>query len=93
MNVEWRSILRTRSLAAVRIHRKAVVTAPSLAAPFAAYLSAAGPLPTRPYIHILFRKDAAEPWMTLPVSAIPPHWLTIRGFDRMEYFQVRVGVE
>jgi hypothetical protein len=102
MNNNWRTILRTRSLASVTLHR-----AP---APHTVLVSSLDPgtlprflgtpLPqtisvlTKPFIHILFRHECAEPWMTQLVSEPPKelNWLAERGFDRMEYFDVRVGV-
>jgi hypothetical protein len=52
-------------------------------------------LETKPYIHILFRAEFAESWMTQLVSDIPKtpvDWLVERGFGNMEYFDVKVGV-
>jgi hypothetical protein len=112
MNNPWRSILRSRQLASVRVHRKPAPPAPGLGAapivarargaltarvataPVAAAQSAA-PLVTKPYLHIIFKKDTAEPWMTAFESVIPknPDWLAEHGFGNMEYFDVRVGVE
>jgi hypothetical protein len=102
MNNIWRTILRTRSLASVTLHR-----AP---APHTVLVSSLGPgaLPqppgvpmpttiprnTKPFIHILFRHECAEAWMTELVSEPPKdlNWLAERGFDGMEYFNVKVGV-
>ena len=96
MNYLWRTILRARSLASVCIHRKPDSTVA------AAVVRTTGPNPhpppataTKPYIHILFKKEFAEPWMTGFESVIPktPDWLLTRGFGGMEHFDVRVGVE
>jgi hypothetical protein len=102
MNNIWRTILRTRSLASITLHR-----AP---APRTVLVSSLGrgalpqppgvPMPThvsmntKPFIHILFRRECAEPWMNQLVSEPPKEldWLAERGFDAMEYFDVRVGV-
>jgi hypothetical protein len=104
MNNLWRTILRNRQLASVHVHRKPAPPAP-VAAPLTARLAPVGavaqlaqpaaPLVTKPYIHIIFKKDTAEPWMTAFESIIPktPDWLADRGFGGMEYFDVRVGVE
>jgi hypothetical protein len=51
------------------------------------------PQAQRPFIHILFRPDAVEPWMTSSESKIPLGWLTARGFGEMEHFDIKVGVE
>jgi hypothetical protein len=54
------------------------------------------PARTMPYIHIIFKKERAEPWMTEFESVIPKtpvDWLAQRGFGGMEYFSVKVGVE
>lgn len=48
---------------------------------------------TRPYIHLIFKKDKAEAWMTNFESTVPMGWLGLRGFDSMDYFEVKVGVE
>lgn len=49
----------------------------------------------KPYIHIIFKKESAEPWMTDFESPIPtsPDWLYLRGFQDMEHFDIRVGVQ
>ena len=101
MNGLWRTILRNRQLASVRVHRKPAPPAP-VAAPQTARLAPVGivaapalpvaPLVTKPYIHIVFKRDTAEPWMTAFESVIPTDWLADRGFGAMEYFDVRVGV-
>ncbi|KAF2623799.1 hypothetical protein BU25DRAFT_375018 [Macroventuria anomochaeta] len=93
MNTTWRTILRTRSLAAVRIHRKPASTSTTPPAPqhSARLFGPIVPGP-RPYIHILFRPDTAEPWMNKEVSTIPHDWLKNRGFSGMEYFDVKIGV-
>lgn len=57
---------------------------------------AAFPIVLKPYIHLIFKKEAAEAWMTDFESMIPKQpvdWLAQRGFGHMEYFDVRVGVE
>ena len=96
MNCLWRTILRARSLASVRIHRKPASTVATTV------VRTTGPNPnpalatvTKPYIHIVFKKEFAEPWMTEFESVIPktPDWLLARGFGGMEHFDVRVGVE
>jgi hypothetical protein len=50
---------------------------------------------TKPFIHILFRAECAEPWMTQRVSKVPKtpvDWLAMHGFGGMEHFEVKVGV-
>lgn len=56
----------------------------------------------RPYIHLIWKYEAREPWMTGLDSPIPGssaanawagNWLWAMGFDNMEYFEVRVGAE
>jgi hypothetical protein len=97
MNGLWRSILRSRSLASVRIHRKPAQ--PTTASAFTvatvgAHLAV--PAVIKPYLHIIFRKDSAEPWMTQfesVVPKVPANWLAQRGFGGMEHFEVKVGVE
>lgn len=95
MNVLWRSILRTRALASVRIHRQPA--SPSQT-PFSApatrpvgVVRPVAPAP-RPYIHILFKQENAEAWMTKTDSPVPLDWLSARGFGFMEHFDVKVGV-
>ncbi|KAG9185793.1 hypothetical protein G6011_07124 [Alternaria panax] len=97
MNNLWRSILRSRSLASVRIHRKpapnAAASAPAMAVVGTQLLV---PAAAKPYVHIVFKADAAEPWMTEFESVVPKtpnNWLAERGFGAMEYFEVKVGVE
>ncbi|CAA9962697.1 hypothetical protein PTMSG1_06071 [Pyrenophora teres f. maculata] len=93
MNSLWRTILRTRALASVRVHRKPART---VAATVMRTTGPQAPVPeTQPYIHIVFKKEFAEPWMTEYESVIPKKadWLFDRGFNVMEYFDVRVGVE
>lgn len=97
MNNLWRTILRSRSLASVRIHRKPASRG-AVATPFTVIVGARPPVPaaTKPYLHLIFKKDTAEPWMTEFVSVIPKSptdWLAERGFGAMEYFEVKVGVE
>ncbi|KAF3032925.1 hypothetical protein E8E12_004205 [Didymella heteroderae] len=95
MNVAWRTVLRTRSLASVTIHRKPASTSSTSGSPpqQAARLAVPVVIGPRPYIHILFRADTAEPWMTKAVSKIPQAWLKVCGLDSMEYFDIKVGVE
>ncbi|KAF2024521.1 hypothetical protein EK21DRAFT_78584 [Setomelanomma holmii] len=92
MNNIWRILLRTRSLASVTLHRKPETKVVDVAEVTAVQTPVE--VPVRPYIHILFRPDCAEPWMTSTDSVIPtnPDWLADRGFDRMEYFEIKVGV-
>ena len=111
MNTAWRSILRARALASVTLHRKPahrIVDFSSLIPGTPEYAQALRfvpfPVPTtpyrvsinyRPFIHILFRKETAEPWMTEFVSPIPKSpidWLAAHGFDNMEYFEIKVGI-
>jgi hypothetical protein len=104
MNGLWRSILRTRALASVTLHRKPASRIVDLASflpgtlpgPVTAHLIPGRiTLETKPYIHVLFRAEFAEPWMTQLVSDIPKapvDWLAERGFGGMEHFDVRVGV-
>lgn len=95
MNTLWRSILRTRSLASVRIHRQPTESSsqtPSqtlTARPVG--VRPVTPAP-RPYIHILFKQEAAESWMTMPDAPVSQGWLEDRGFASMEHFGVKVGV-
>ena len=102
MNGKWRSILRSRSLASVRIHRKPAQrdTAPIPAAPAMVALAAtlgvvipATPAVTKPYLHIIFNKESAEPWMTQFESVVPTGWSSKHGFGGMEHFEVKVGVD
>ncbi|EUC44839.1 hypothetical protein COCMIDRAFT_26898 [Bipolaris oryzae ATCC 44560] len=51
------------------------------------------PVVSRPYIHLIFRREKAEAWMTDFESVIPNNWLAQHGFDNMEHFEVKVGVE
>ena len=46
----------------------------------------------RPYIHIIVKKEFAEPWMTEHASSVPTRWLNLYGFHRMEYYDVKVSV-
>ncbi|KAI8931099.1 hypothetical protein NX059_012109 [Plenodomus lindquistii] len=92
MNPKWRTILRTRALAAVFVHRHPARPA----TPFAGALSQLGHHPLAgngAYLHVVFKKATAEPWMTAFESNVPPTWLAERGFLSMEYFDIRVGVE
>ena len=91
MNALWRTILRTRSLAAIRIHRQPTPPPPESRA---AAVQALRPttLGPRPYLHILFKPECAEAWMTKFDSQVPTGWLNARGFGGMEYFDVKVGV-
>jgi hypothetical protein len=101
MNNLWRTILRNRALASVCIHRKpappAALPVPSSRIPRTAGVQVAVGTPTtKPYIHIVFKQNFAEPWMTKFESVIPKNpvdWLAERGFGAMKYFDVRVGVE
>ncbi|CBY01485.1 hypothetical protein LEMA_P002720.1 [Plenodomus lingam JN3] len=100
MNTLWRTILRTRAVAAVFVHRAptsplALSTEPTRALPQLAQRRAAQhPLAGNgAYIHIVFKKDTAEPWMTSFESDIPTGWLADRGFYNMDFFEMRVGVE
>lgn len=106
MNTLWRTILRARALASVTLHRKPAsrtVEFSSLTpgSPDFFLASRVVPLPelvvvsTKPFMHILFRAECAEPWMTDFVSEIPKFpqdWLAAHGFADMEYFDVKVGV-
>lgn len=106
MNTLWRTILRTRRLASITLHRQpALVTVefasliPGSPEHLLASRFVSPPrfviVKPKPFIHILFRKECAEPWMTQFVSEIPKapvDWLEAHGFDRMEYFDVKVGV-
>ncbi|XP_014557253.1 hypothetical protein COCVIDRAFT_15485 [Bipolaris victoriae FI3] len=51
------------------------------------------PVVPNPYIHIIFRRERAEPWMTEFKSEIPDNWLAQHGFKDMDHFEVKVGVE
>lgn len=106
MNMVWRTILRSRALSSVRVHRQPRARrlgAGDLVAAVASRSRAAGMsvAPPRnsvqvvkPYIHIIFKKECAEPWMNKFESHIPKHpdWLAARGFGAMEYFDIKVGV-
>jgi len=107
MNNNWRTVLRNRELASVTLHRKpaAIMVSFSTLAPgrIRGRLLAADPtlatnlaklvsVDPKPYIHMLFRAECAESWMTSKESAVPAGWLGGRGFGNMEYFAVKVGV-
>lgn len=110
MNTLWRTILRARGLASVTLHRKPAhrtVDFSSLipGSPEHQQASRFVPFPVpvpylvtiiaKPYIHMLFRKDSAEPWMTdfvSPIPKTPVDWLAAHGFAEMEYFDIKVGV-
>jgi len=103
MNNLWRTILRSRGLASVTLHRKpASITVETATLPLSALptalLIAQRPLPAniaidpKPFIHMQFRPECAEPWMIEPVSTPPSDWLHLRGFGGMEHFDVKVGV-
>ncbi|KAJ4384850.1 hypothetical protein N0V86_000453 [Didymella sp. IMI 355093] len=95
MNVLWRSILRTRSLASVRIYRQPAGSSQTpTPAPASRPIGVVRPVApaSRPYIHILFNKTAAEAWMTKLDAPVPQGWLAARGFASMEYFDIKVGV-
>ncbi|PZC90216.1 hypothetical protein A1F95_09712 [Pyrenophora tritici-repentis] len=93
MNNLWRTILRTRALASVRLHRKPPVVANVMRTTGLPAL--APPVEVKPYIHIVFKEEFAEHWMKAYNSFIPYkiEWLMARGFDSMEHFDVKVGVE
>ena len=107
MNTLWRATLRNRALASVRIHRKPasrplgvgglVNSTPSIPPHRALAGAPRGDSlqDVKPYIHIIFKRECAEPWMIGVESDIPkiPNWLANRGFDNMEYFDIKVGVE
>jgi hypothetical protein len=88
MNTLWRTILRTRSLTAIRLHRQPPSPSPIPLAAHHPPVSAG----SRPYIHVLFKPDCAESWMTQLESQIPPGWLVAHGFGTMEHFDMKVGV-
>lgn len=94
MNTKWRAILRTRSLAAICIHRQPTTfsQSPSPTTQHPPNQSVAVVSGPRPYIHITFRRGMAEAWMTEEASTIPAEWLANHGFDNMDYFEVKVGV-
>ena len=95
MNVLWRSILRTRSLASVQIHRQPPGSSQTLpSAHMARPVGVVRPIApgSRPYIHIIFKKEAAEPWMTKLDAPVPQGWLAACGFGAMEHFDIKVGV-
>ncbi|KAF1951553.1 hypothetical protein CC80DRAFT_203489 [Byssothecium circinans] len=52
-----------------------------------------GTVTTRPYIHLIYRYECAEDWMRFPDvgSTPPPNWLRERGFENMEFFEVKVS--
>lgn len=108
MNRYWRTILRTRALASVRIHRappSRSIIAPAWMFPVQNPHIILGSVAmtngdgyrvraaTRPYIHLIFKKDKAESWMTEFESVIPTDWLSLRGFSGMDHFDIKVGVE
>lgn len=45
-----------------------------------------------PFIHILFKQEHKESWMTGEFSDPPANWLDDYGFDDMEHFEIKVGV-
>jgi hypothetical protein len=95
MNVLWRSILRSRSLVSVSIHRKPAGSSQIPSQMLTARpVGIVRPIATgpRPYIHILFKKEAAEAWMSKLDAPIPQDWLEDRGFAGMEHFDVKVGI-
>jgi hypothetical protein len=102
MNNKWRTILRNRELASVTLHRKpAAVMVPVASLPLGRLRTRTlalpnvpthVPVPPKPFIHMLFRAECAEPWMTHEVSPIPAGWLEVRGFGLMEHFAVKVGL-
>jgi hypothetical protein len=105
MNNLWRTILRTRALASVTLHRKPSRTIDSSSLmpglPHRPLVHNQIPPPStvtlqiKPFIHLLFRAECADAWMTQLVSELPRtpvDWLAARGFGEMEYFDVKVGV-
>lgn len=93
MNQLWRAILRNRSLFSVRVHREPAGR--RFIPPNAIRIHPTLTQPTKPYLHIIFKTECAEPWMTKFESDIPKSprdWLADHGFNGMEYFDVRVGV-
>ncbi|KAF2008011.1 hypothetical protein P154DRAFT_558342 [Amniculicola lignicola CBS 123094] len=46
----------------------------------------------RPYIHIAFKIQYKEDWMTVTPQVPSAEWCLERGFDRMEYFIIKVSV-
>ncbi|KAL6707241.1 hypothetical protein ACN47E_004229 [Coniothyrium glycines] len=97
MNTLWRTILRTHSLSSVLIHRSPPPQ-PAVVPNYPINIIAGGPLlhtrfVSKPYIHIVFKKQCAEPWMKTFESVLPVNWLAEHGFGAMEYFEVKVGVE
>lgn len=103
MNNLWRAILRARALASVTLHRKPasqVVEMPTPTGsnpvtPHLRPLTTRITIETKPFIHILFRAECAESWMTERVSSIPKtpvDWLALHGFGGMEHFEIKVGV-
>ena len=93
-NSNWEAILRSGSLAAVRICRQPQPGVQHTVMPIhPSHLHLFGNrhLRWRPYIQILFKRQFALPWMTSDNSSIPAGWLNQHGFDRMQYFSVKVG--
>jgi hypothetical protein len=45
----------------------------------------------RPFLHVLFKQDFKEPWMTSEDAEIPEGWLEDHGFANMEHFFFKVG--
>jgi hypothetical protein len=99
MNTLWRTILRTRLLASITVHRQPMrrgVGVGQVVNPWnGPVLTSNLPVAAKPYFHVLFRAECAEPWMTSEDSVIPKKptdWLADRGFGDMEHFDVKVGV-
>ena len=99
MNQTWRKYLRNKRIASITIHRSPPsrliypLQPSTLTAPPGVTTPRTGGIlaPQRPYFHILFKPQYAEPWMRSIDSRIPSGWLAERGFGNMEFFQVKVG--
>jgi hypothetical protein len=101
MNKIWRKYLRGGRLASVTIHRSppSLMLQPLQTSTYTMAPGAANQVPTgpavpivqRPYFHILFKPQFAEPWMRSIDSVIPAGWLATRGFANMEFFHIKVG--
>lgn len=79
---------RLNSLAGIVRTRALVALGPIVPVPLPVMVS----VDPKPFIHMLFRPETAEPWMTAAESTIPDNWLRNHGFGGMEYFKVKVGV-
>ena len=100
MNQDWRSILRNRELASVRIHRKPYVNAVLvqwrwIEVPRGASTSGRPIVQMfmKPYIEIVFKKEYADKYLFDIEEADPEDRLLGFGFEDMEFFDIRVGVE